>query len=99
MIRFETSSGEVLYGEDQSNGQALVLEGDPFVGFSQSSQKMAIERRLAPIEPVNIFCTGLNYRAHAEETGALLPENPVIFMKPTTSLNHPEADIRLPAWA
>ncbi len=97
MVRFETSGGEVLYGEDQGNGQALVLEGSPFAGITLTGRKAAIERRLAPIEPVNIFCIGLNYRAHAEETGAALPENPVIFMKPTTALNHPQADIRLPA--
>lgn len=97
MVRFETSGGEVLYGEDQGSDQALELEGDPFAGFSLTGRTVAIERRLAPIEPVNIFCIGLNYRAHAKETGASLPENPVIFMKPTTALNHPEADIRLPA--
>ena len=97
IVRFETSDSEVLYGEDQDNGLTQVLEGDPFTGFSLTGRTVTIERRLAPIEPVNIFCIGLNYRAHAEETGAPLPESPVIFMKPTTALNHPQADIRLPA--
>ena len=97
MVRFATSGGAVLYGMDQGSGRAMVLEGDPLGGFSLTSRVVDIEHRLAPVEPVNIFCIGLNYRAHAEETGASLPENPVIFMKPTTALNHPEAEIRLPA--
>jgi 2-keto-4-pentenoate hydratase/2-oxohepta-3-ene-1,7-dioic acid hydratase in catechol pathway len=32
---------------------------------------------LAPIAPPNIFCIGLNYRAHAAETGAPIPDKPV----------------------
>ncbi len=96
MVRFATSGGDVFYGEDQGDGRALVLEGDPYAGFGSPGRELAIDRRLAPIEPVNIFCIGLNYRAHAEETGASLPENPVVFMKPTTALSDPEAEIRLP---
>ena len=57
----------------------------------------AIARLLAPLEPVNIFCIGLNYRAHAAETGAPIPEQPVIFMKPTSALAHPGEPILLPA--
>jgi len=53
-------------------------------------------RRLAPVLPTNLFCIGLNYRQHAEETGAALPKHPVIFMKPTSSLNGPGGQIVLP---
>ena len=35
---------------------------------------------------MNIFCVGRNYAAHAKELGNALPEEPVIFMKPTTAL-------------
>ena len=58
---------------------------------------MRVDTLLAPVAPPNIFCIGLNYRAHAEETGACVPENPVVFMKPTTALNHPNAPIIIPA--
>ncbi len=50
-----------------------------------------------PVVPSNIFCIGLNYRAHAEETGAAIPEHPVIFMKPTSAVIGPGEAIRLPA--
>ena len=97
ITRFITPDNEIMYGEDEGEDRALILEGDPWHGFETTSKRAVIGERLAPVEPVNIFCIGLNYRAHAEETGASLPKNPVIFMKPTTALNHPENEIVLPA--
>ena len=41
---------------------------------------------LAPVEPRKILCIGLNYCEHAEELVMQLPEKPVVFMKPTSSL-------------
>ena len=66
---------------------------------------------LAPVlnPPRNILCVGKNYRAHAQEftrsgfdssaTGAAdaIPEHPIIFTKPATSISGPEADIPLVA--
>jgi 2,4-diketo-3-deoxy-L-fuconate hydrolase len=46
--------------------------------------------------PSKILCIGLNYRDHAEETGAKIPEEPIIFMKSTTSLCGPNDDIIIP---
>jgi len=44
----------------------------------------------APIlSPPKIVCLGLNYRDHAEEAGAKIPEEPIIFMKPRTSIVGP----------
>jgi 2-keto-4-pentenoate hydratase/2-oxohepta-3-ene-1,7-dioic acid hydratase in catechol pathway len=43
-----------------------------------------------------IVCIGLNYRDHAKEVGAKIPEEPVIFMKATSSLTGPYDDIVLP---
>ncbi|MCB1759969.1 MAG: fumarylacetoacetate hydrolase family protein [Gammaproteobacteria bacterium] len=97
IVRFEGPDGSPVYGEELAGGQARLLQGDPLAGLIPTGETLAVVRRLAPIEPVNIFCIGLNYRAHAEETGAPLPENPVVFMKPTTALNHPDSEIRLPA--
>jgi 2-keto-4-pentenoate hydratase/2-oxohepta-3-ene-1,7-dioic acid hydratase in catechol pathway len=51
----------------------------------------------AIFSPANIFCIGLNYRKHAEETGAELPVHPVVFMKPTTAAIGPGEAIRIPA--
>jgi 2,4-didehydro-3-deoxy-L-rhamnonate hydrolase len=46
--------------------------------------------------PSKIVCIGLNYRAHARETGAELPSEPIIFLKSTTALAGPNDDIILP---
>lgn len=46
--------------------------------------------------PSKIVCVGLNYRDHAKETGAKIPEEPILFMKSTTSLTGPFDDIVLP---
>ncbi|MRX44740.1 fumarylacetoacetate hydrolase family protein [Agromyces kandeliae] len=51
----------------------------------------------APIaRPGKIVCIGLNYRDHAEETGAALPAEPVIFMKDPYTLVGPNDDVLIP---
>jgi 2-keto-4-pentenoate hydratase/2-oxohepta-3-ene-1,7-dioic acid hydratase in catechol pathway len=52
---------------------------------------------LAPIQPTGIICIGLNYRRHAEETGAKFPEYPVVFFKGINTLQHPGGPIQIPA--
>ena len=54
-------------------------------------------RLLAPIEPRAILCIGLNYRDHAAETGAKLPNRPVLFMKNPAALTHPGSPIAIPS--
>jgi 2-keto-4-pentenoate hydratase/2-oxohepta-3-ene-1,7-dioic acid hydratase in catechol pathway len=51
---------------------------------------------LSPAEPTKIICVGLNYKDHAAEMGHGLPEEPVLFMKPSTALLDPGKSIRLP---
>jgi 2,4-didehydro-3-deoxy-L-rhamnonate hydrolase len=47
-------------------------------------------------QPGKIVCIGLNYRAHAQETGAPIPAEPVVFMKATSALCGPNDDLVLP---
>jgi 2,4-diketo-3-deoxy-L-fuconate hydrolase len=42
------------------------------------------------------LCIGLNYSDHAAETGATVPPEPVLFMKPTSAINGPDDDVVLP---
>ncbi|MES2647462.1 MAG: fumarylacetoacetate hydrolase family protein [Bacteroidota bacterium] len=46
--------------------------------------------------PSKIVCIGLNYRDHAEETGAAIPAEPVIFLKSTTAIVGPNDSIVIP---
>jgi 2-keto-4-pentenoate hydratase/2-oxohepta-3-ene-1,7-dioic acid hydratase in catechol pathway len=57
---------------------------------------VAIKKLLAPLNPTAILCIGLNYRKHAEETGAPLPEFPVLFMKNPAAVQNPGDPIELP---
>ena len=52
---------------------------------------------LAPCMPTKIICAGLNYRDHAAEMGMQIPDEPVIFMKPPTSVLAPGGVIRYPS--
>ena len=49
------------------------------------------------LAPTNIFCIGLNYRRHAQESNLPIPQYPVIFMKPTTAAIGPGEPIMVPA--
>lgn len=97
LIRFIDSLGQVTYGEDRGNGRARPLVGDLFGTLEPVGGDVTVSRLLAPLTPVNIFCIGLNYREHAIEGGQAIPEKPVVFMKPTSTLNDPGAPIRIPA--
>ena len=46
--------------------------------------------------PEKIVCVGLNYRKHAQETGAQIPKQPVLFSKFNTTLNRHNGTIKLP---
>ena len=58
--------------------------------------KLGEVRLLAPVQPSKIVCIGLNYAKHIEELGHTLHEDPVIFLKPLTTLIGPEDEILLP---
>lgn len=98
LIRFADPDGNIHWGHEAAAGsESLVLEGDPYAGFATNRQRARVAALLAPVEPVNIFCIGLNYRGHAAESGAEIPPNPVVFMKPTSAVTNPCDPIRLPA--
>ncbi len=52
---------------------------------------------LAPLQPRAIFGIGLNYAAHAAETGRELPQAPIVFMKLPSSSVPPGGPVRCPA--
>jgi 2-keto-4-pentenoate hydratase/2-oxohepta-3-ene-1,7-dioic acid hydratase in catechol pathway len=93
----------VSYGGGISFG---VIEGDevaeldgPPIGelrFSGKRAALADCRLLAPVIPSKVVAVGLNYRDHAEEMGQALPEEPLIFLKPGTTVIGPGDAIRKP---
>src|SRR5690606_11071636 len=75
---------------------ALEIDGSIFDEFVVTDRPARIAKLLAPVAPANILCIGLNYRHHAREAGANVPDHPVLFVKGTGSVQHPEAPIELP---
>jgi 2-keto-4-pentenoate hydratase/2-oxohepta-3-ene-1,7-dioic acid hydratase in catechol pathway len=96
IIRFLDPNNQERYGIPNGDGYATLLSGDIFTGLNTSQESVQIAALLAPVIPSNIFCIGLNYADHAAETGAKIPEYPVIFMKPTSAINHPGGVIPIP---
>ena len=72
------------------------LAGDIFNSPKVTAEKTSIKKLLAPIQPSSIICIGLNYRKHAEETGAKFPEFPVVFFKGINTLQNPSDAIQIP---
>lgn len=95
IVRFQDDRGEIRYGEQVDDHTASALSGDLF-NLKPTGMKATISRLLSPILPVNIFCIGANYAAHAREEGREPPALPIIFMKPTTAVTNPGDPIRIP---
>ena len=76
------------------------LEGDPFGGWTRGARLDGPPGRcLAPVTPTKIVAVGLNYRDHAAERGKPVPKEPLLFLKPPSSVIGPGETIRRPAWA
>ncbi|MFP4068912.1 MAG: fumarylacetoacetate hydrolase family protein [Opitutales bacterium] len=95
IVRVELPDGSVCHGCEVVN-KVYRLEGDLYGEFKRSDELLRPVRRLAPVEPRAIYCIGLNYREHAVEMNAPLPEYPVVFMKPPSALQGPDQPIVLP---
>jgi 2-keto-4-pentenoate hydratase/2-oxohepta-3-ene-1,7-dioic acid hydratase in catechol pathway len=54
---------------------------------------------MAPVSPSIVVAIGLNYKDHAAEMNKKLPAEPLVFLKPATTVIGPEEPIRIPAWA
>ena len=77
-----------------------LLDGDIFGQFKAGAAiSPKGHRMLAPVTPSKIVCVGLNYKDHAAEQNKPLPPEPLIFIKPSTSVIGPGDSIELPPGA
>jgi len=74
------------------------MEGDPFSHFHLTSKakKVGEAKLLSPCLPSKIVALGLNYRDHAEEVKLPIPDKPLLFIKPSTSVIGPGEAILYP---
>jgi 2-keto-4-pentenoate hydratase/2-oxohepta-3-ene-1,7-dioic acid hydratase in catechol pathway len=86
-LRFQTADGQIHIGwlkEDRIGS----IEGDLFGEYRrlETSYELRAAKLLAPVVPSKIICMGRNFREHAQEQGAEVPEVPMLFMKPPSSI-------------
>ncbi|HEX2746566.1 MAG TPA: fumarylacetoacetate hydrolase family protein [Verrucomicrobiales bacterium] len=96
IIRCLSPDGTPCLAALQPDGTARKLEGGLFDSPRVTGETVSAERLLAPLDPEVILCIGLNYRRHAEEGNAPIPEFPVLFMKSKAAVQHPGGPIELP---
>ncbi len=96
IIRYLDSSGRAHHGSEQPDGSALRIAGDIYGVHQVTTERADVRKLLAPVAPTQILCIGLNYRQHAEETKAKIPERPILFFKGNNAAQHPGDPIELP---
>jgi len=96
LIRHQAADGTIQHAALQPDGTALHVLGDLFGDFHVTGEVVTPGKLLAPVSPTAIFCIGLNYRKHAEESNAAIPQQPVLFMKSPGAAQNPGDDIVLP---
>jgi 2-keto-4-pentenoate hydratase/2-oxohepta-3-ene-1,7-dioic acid hydratase in catechol pathway len=96
IIRYLAQEGDIRFAAEQPGGRCFDIRGDIFRDFEITDRESNMVKLLAPIVPSVILCIGLNYRKHALETGAKIPEYPVLFLKSPGTLQNPGDPIVLP---
>ena len=88
--------GDCRYG--LSDGSTITLISDePFAAWEPEGVVPLVSAHLlSPVTPTKVVCVGLNYKNHIAEMGHATPTEPVIFVKPSTSVIGPETPIALP---
>lgn len=86
LLRF-LADGRPHYGAVEQR-QVRELTGDPFGQIRLGPQSFLLDdiTLLPPCAPSKIVAVGVNYRAHAQEMGHRLPDEPLLFLKPPSAL-------------
>jgi 2-keto-4-pentenoate hydratase/2-oxohepta-3-ene-1,7-dioic acid hydratase in catechol pathway len=98
IVRFASPQG-MSFGVLDGDGFVAQIEGHPFgqISFTGVRHAQADVRLLSPILPSKVVCVGKNYAEHVKEmnTGDA-PKEPLLFLKPSTSVIGPGDAIRIP---
>lgn len=98
IFRYLDQAGKMGFGRfDKGDNTFLILQkGDG--EFEATDQRITPFQFLTPIDFRCIYAIGLNYRAHAEESGLEIPKYPMVFMKAPTAAQNPGDPIVLPRY-
>jgi 2-keto-4-pentenoate hydratase/2-oxohepta-3-ene-1,7-dioic acid hydratase in catechol pathway len=97
IVRVDSEVDDITYGAVEPEG-IRIHRGTPFVAWEPTETVVPWDqaRLLAPVIPTKIVCVGKNYVEHAEEMDSDVPERPLIFLKPPTTVVGPLQAIRIP---
>lgn len=97
IVRIRLAGEEIAYGAVEPEG-IRVHRGTPFVAWEPTETLVPFDEvhLLAPVFPTKVVGVGRNYAEHAAERGSVVPEEPIIFLKPATAVIGPEAAVALP---
>lgn len=94
--------GNVAFGVVEGD-ELEIIKGHPFAEFERSGHKLPLNadkvRLLAPVLPNKVVAVGRNYSEHARELGNTVPDTPVVFFKPSTSVAGPGDPVVYPSFS
>ncbi|AHF92761.1 5-carboxymethyl-2-hydroxymuconate isomerase [Opitutaceae bacterium TAV5] len=96
IIRYRDSHDQIHFGSLKADGSAERLTGDLYGELAPTGERADVAKLLAPLVPAGILCIGLNYKHHAAESGARVPEIPILFVKGNNTLQNPGDPIEIP---
>ena len=99
LVRYRGPTG-AAWGAVAADGTVRELHEDPFTATAAGSRVVgAVEDvgLLPPATPSKVICVGRNYREHAAEFDNPVPDEPLLFMKPPSSVIGPGDEIHYPA--
>jgi len=97
-VRVQNQEGIIYYGLLQISLDVQVLDAPPWLQGQPTDLNLEPDsyQILAPCSPSKIVAVGKNYADHAAEMGTDVPSEPLIFMKPPTSIIASETEIKYP---
>jgi 2-keto-4-pentenoate hydratase/2-oxohepta-3-ene-1,7-dioic acid hydratase in catechol pathway len=96
IVRY-TDGGSPAWGVLE-NQKVRAATGEPFVDLAAGEVVGSLDevRLLAPVAPTKVICVGRNYKEHAAEFGNPVPTEPLLFLKPPSSIVGPGDDVIYP---
>ena len=93
IVRFRAGD-DIAYGLAEAEGVTL-YQGSPFVAWEPTETLIPWEavQLLAPVLPSKVVAVGQNYADHAEEFDSPVPDEPILFLKPATSVVGPNVPV------
>ena len=97
-VRIKTNREQIYYGVLNANRSVAVYDAPPWLGGQETDivQELDTYQLLAPCLPSKIVAVGKNYLKHAAEMGTPVPDEPLLFLKPPTTIIANLDDIRYP---